>query len=110
MQVKVEEDSATVDMSSYMRNLIRDVATKVELSPGTRASFKVDESSQKLEETERKWFHSLTAKLLYLAKRARPDVITMVCFLCTRVQEATVEDKKKLHCILGYLKGDCWHI
>jgi hypothetical protein len=105
MQVKVEEDSATIDMSSYVRNLVRDVATKVELSPGTRVSFKVDESSPKLEEKERKWFHSLTAKLLYLAKRARPDILTMVCFLCTRVQEATVEDKRKLHRVLGYLKG-----
>jgi hypothetical protein len=47
----------------------------------------------------------VTAKLLYLAKRARPDILTMVCFLCTRVQEGTDEDRKKLYRVLGYLKG-----
>jgi hypothetical protein len=55
-----------------------------------------------LGEAERKWFHSTTAKLLYLAKRARPDILTAVIFLCTRVQGATCENKRKL--VLGYLK------
>jgi len=61
-------------------------------------------SLKALSEDERKWFHSKTAKLLYLAKRARPDILTAVIFLCTRVQEATEEDKDKLQPVLGYLK------
>jgi hypothetical protein len=47
----------------------------------------------------------VTAKLLYLAKRARPYILTMVSLLCTRVQDATDEDRKKLYRVLGYLKG-----
>jgi hypothetical protein len=45
------------------------------------------------------------AKLLYLSKRARPDVIAIVGFLCTKVKAPTKEDWKKLQRVLGYLKG-----
>jgi hypothetical protein len=57
-----------------------------------------------LEESEKKYFHSTTAKLLYLAKRARPDILTVVIFLCTRVQDATVQDRDELDRVLGYLQ------
>jgi hypothetical protein len=43
--------------------------------------------------------------LLYLAKRARPDILTAVSFLCTRVQSATTEDAAKLARVLGYIKS-----
>jgi hypothetical protein len=105
MHIKVGAKSATIDMRRYVQNLIKDIPFKIEKSPGTKMSFKVDENSPKLEEPERKDFHSMTAKLLYLAKRARPDILTMVCFLCTRVQEATQDDNRKLNRVLGYLKG-----
>jgi hypothetical protein len=45
----------------------------------------------------------VTAKLLYLAKRARPDILTVVSFLCTHVTTPTVEDMKKILHLLGYL-------
>ncbi len=50
-------------------------------------------------------FHTETAKLLFLAKRVQPDILTVVSFLCTRVTHATVQDRKKLARLLRYLKG-----
>ncbi len=47
----------------------------------------------------------MVAKLLYLLKRARPDILTAVSFLCTRVTKATVEDQQKLEYLLGYLQA-----
>jgi hypothetical protein len=47
----------------------------------------------------------LVAKLLYLWKRARPDIIAVVGFLCTRVKGPTEEDEKKLSRVLSYLNG-----
>jgi hypothetical protein len=81
----------------------------VKLSPGTKATFTVDDKAMALVEEERKVFHSTSAKLLYLAKQARPDILTVVSFLCTGVQGATTEDQSKLARVLGYLKGtqDC---
>ena len=67
--------------------------------------FTVDDKVMALVEEERKVFHSTTAKLLYLAKRARPDILTVVSFLCTRVQGTMTEDQSKLARVLGYLKG-----
>jgi len=43
------------------------------------------------------------AKLLYLVRRARPDILTVVSFLCTRVKEPTVDSHRKLLHLLGYL-------
>ena len=51
------------------------------------------------------FYHSMAAKLLYLSKRARPDILMVVIFLCTRVQSATMEDMNKLKRVPGYLKS-----
>ncbi len=50
-------------------------------------------------------FHSRVAKLLYLAKRTRPDILLPINFLCTRVLKPTVQDWKKLLRVYRYLFG-----
>ena len=50
-----------------------------------------------------KHFHSFVAKLLYLSKRTRPDILTLVAFLTTRVQLPTVDHRAKLHKGMGNL-------
>ena len=72
--------------------------------PANKNIFVVDEKSQLLPEVERKRFHTLVAKLLFLSKRARPEISTSNGFLCTRVIKATMEDKRKLFRLLGFLK------
>ena len=52
---------------------------------------------------ERSKFHTTTAKLLFMAKRTRPDVLLTVQYLCTRVREPTVHDVQKLERVLGFL-------
>jgi hypothetical protein len=49
-----------------------------------------------------KKFHTIVAKLLYLAKRARPDTATS--FLCTRVTKPTKSDQRKLLRMLRHLR------
>jgi hypothetical protein len=104
MQINVKDEGTTVDMSFYIKKHLEGTTVKGQASPGNHSSFIVDEESQMLSECERKYFHSTTAKLLYLAKRARPDILTLVIFLCTRVQYASEQDKEKLERALGYLK------
>jgi len=55
-------------------------------------------------------FHSRVAKILFLAKRARPDLLTAVSFLTTRVQQPTTQDLNKLQRLLRYINGtrDKW--
>eukprot|EP00957_Ditylum_brightwellii_P088535 6742987-Ditylum_brightwellii.AAC.1 len=46
------------------------------ISPATDKTFVVDESLPELDAHKSSEFHSTTAKLLYLMKRARPDLET----------------------------------
>ena len=47
--------------------------------------------------------HRHVAKILYLAKRARPDCLTAVAFLATRVTKCTVDDLAKLDRLIKYV-------
>jgi hypothetical protein len=105
MNISIRDEGTMIDMSFYVSQVLENEEVKEAASPMTKTYYNVDEESRKLGEVEKKWFHSKTAKLLYLAKRARPDILTAVIFLCTRLQESTYEDKQKLQRVLGYLKG-----
>ena len=50
-------------------------------------------------------YHHNVDKLIFLCKRARPDVQTAVAFLCTRVKARDVDDYKKLGQVIQYLQG-----
>jgi hypothetical protein len=73
------------------------------LTPALDNLFDIDPVSPKLGDHERQVFHTMTAKLLYLSKRVRPDVFLAVSFLTTRVQCPTQEDRSKLDRVLKYL-------
>jgi hypothetical protein len=55
-------------------------------------------------------FHFKVAKVLFLAKRARPDILKVVSFLCKCIQVTTKQDDDKLKRVLGYLKGMQEHV
>ena len=57
-----------------------------------------------LEKEQKERFHSVTAKLLYLMKRVRPDLEPAVAYLCTRATKSTTRDWKKLKRVLSYMK------
>jgi hypothetical protein len=79
--------------------------TDTAITPAKSKLFLSNDKSPKLEEKDRERFHSMVAKMLYIAKRGRPDIITAVAALTTRVDRATVEDMEKLVRVLKYLNG-----
>jgi hypothetical protein len=83
MQLNIKEDGAVVDMTFYVEKLLEGLTVKTMASPGNHNSFIVDDKAKLLNMEDRKFFHSSTAKLLYLSKRARPDILTVTIFLCT---------------------------
>lgn len=52
-----------------------------------------------------KHFRTFVAKMLYLSKRVRPECLTPVSFLSTRVHEVDIDDVAKLRRLLGYLRA-----
>jgi hypothetical protein len=72
-------------------------------SPANNNLFEFTVNDHPLNEFERKRFHTVVAKLLYLAKRICPDILVAFSFLCTRVTVATDRDDDKLAHVLKYL-------
>ena len=71
--------------------------------------FTVHKTSPRLGTTQDDFFHSMTARLLFAAKRAQPDIQVAVAYLCTRVREPTKDDYLKLARVIQYLRATVHH-
>ena len=49
-------------------------------------------------------FHSLVAKILDLAKRTKPEWLTAISFLATRVTKCNPDDDVKLERLIKYIR------
>ncbi len=67
--------------------------------------FTVGKSTDKLDDERAMMYHHLTAKMLYLCKRAHPDLQTVISFLTTQVTQPGRDDWKKLRQQIQYLRG-----
>jgi len=64
MEIEVTQEGTRLDMTHFVKKLLEGVEEGRQYeSPGTKDSFVVDETARKLNEADRKDFHSKTAKL-----------------------------------------------
>lgn len=95
-----------LDMTKYIKELILEMkVTKNSHIPAFNKLFIIDEESKLLSTEDKEMFHHVVAKMLYLAKRARGDILTTISFLTTRVLEPTIEDWNKMGKVLMYLNS-----
>lgn len=73
-------------------------------SPGNENLFRVadENEAELLDPVEKATFYTDVAKLLYLAKRARMDILTVISFLCSRVGKPDMHDAAKLRRLFSY--------
>ena len=71
--------------------------------PATDGLFETREEMELVLESVRVWFHSVVAKLSYLAKRAKPECLSVVAYLATRVTRCTADNVEKLKRVLKYV-------
>jgi hypothetical protein len=103
-----DEKTAVITMREYLEEAISESGMDIQSTaptPATKKLFDVDEKSAPLTKKEGVVFHSVSAKLLYVAIRARMDILLAVIFLCTRVSKCTVQDNQKLRRLLQYISG-----
>jgi len=74
------------------------------VTPAAETLFDVRDAPKVAKESV-EYFRTHVAKLLYLAKRVRPECLTAIGFLTTRVHEVDADDMAKLKRALGYLKA-----
>jgi hypothetical protein len=79
--------------------------TGYRVTPATDDLYEVDETLPTFPDAELHEFHSRVMKLMFVAMRARPDILTAVAFLSKRVTKATVEDRAKMDRVLMYLNS-----
>jgi hypothetical protein len=74
-------------------------------SPAAAHLFEVNDRCGKLNEKDMTLLHHIVAKLLFVARRARPDVQVAIAFLTSRVTKSDRDDWKKLKRLLQYLNA-----
>jgi hypothetical protein len=74
-------------------------------SPAAEYLFKIIDRVKTLDNTTSEFFHATVAKLLFLCKQGRPDIQTVIAFLCTQVQQPTRHDYNKLVRVIKYLRA-----
>ncbi len=104
MTYNKKNQSVTIDMERYITESIMefedenpDVKLTPVVTPATDNLFKTREDGcNKLPSMKAAIFHATVAKLLFVAKRGRPDILLAISFLTTRVKSPDDDDWKKL--------------
>jgi len=60
-------------------------------TPAAETLFDVRSDVEKASSSEAAYFHTYVAKILYLAKRVRPECLTALSFLTTRVHDCDIK-------------------
>jgi Reverse transcriptase (RNA-dependent DNA polymerase) len=95
-----------VTMSGYTDELLKSSGIpSAARTPGTDGLFEVRDTALPVPEEVRVWFHKHVAMILYLAKPARPELLTAVSFLATRVTKCDADDVEKLIRLIRYIRG-----
>ncbi len=69
MQISLEHGNDTIDMSNFIKKLLGNCMNLKEFtSPAVKNALLVDSEAEALCKADRKLFHTVVAKLLYLAK------------------------------------------
>lgn len=103
-----KEKSFLVDMEAYLDTMFdQDLPGEfsgVASTPAADWLFKTRDNVGKLDEKRADLFHRITAQLLFVSQRGRPDLRTTVSFLTKRVHSPDEDDFKKLARAMKYLR------
>jgi hypothetical protein len=94
-------------MDDYVDRLLEEVPDEMSgtaVTPAGAHLFQVNDKADILDDKTSDLYHHLVAKLLYLCKRARPDIMTATAFLTTKVSKPDTDDYKKLTRCIKYLR------
>jgi hypothetical protein len=102
----LEDGEVSVTMDNMVNGILDDSGvSSVRETPAGENLFVVREEATRLSTEESQYFHSYVARLMYLAKRVRPECMTAISFLATRINECDEDDMKKLVRVIAYIRG-----
>jgi hypothetical protein len=104
----LEDKKLKILMKAHIEEAINNLneeITRTAPTPARKDLFEIDKKSERLSDSDAENFHSVVVLLLFIAIRARVDILLAISFLCTRVSKSTKQDKAKLKRVLEYLNG-----
>ena len=96
-----------VDMEEYLDEMLSGVPDDmagIATTPAADHLFKVRDNAPKLSQERADMFHRITAQMLFVAQRGRPDLRTVISFLTKRVRSPDEDDYKKLVRAIRYIR------
>ena len=111
MDIEIKNKKVHISMINHLKNAVKTyeeglgmLNNKVPATPGLGNIFNDGKESEELNSEESEIFHTVTAKLLHICKRARLDLEPVIAYLCTRVSCSTKNDREKLDRVIRYVK------
>ena len=101
MAITINNKKVEIHNIEYIEETIEPAA----VTPAKSHLFEISDDRDALTSKKHRIFHSCVAKLLFIAKGSRPDILAAISFLTTRVTKPNVDDWGKLRRVLKYLKG-----
>lgn len=96
-----------ISMPHHTQQIIEDSGvTGMANTPAAPTLFDIDKGSPRLDDTDKKYFHSYVHRVMYLANRLNGECLVACAFLSSRVQSPTAEDMSKLQRLLQYLNAN----
>jgi hypothetical protein len=107
MTLHFEKERLKVDMTEYVEDMIKECSQTIKSTDKAATPATVDLFNlgldKKLDKKRAEEFHTIVAKGLFVAKRARPDIHPTIALLCTRVRAPNESDWIKMIRLLKYL-------
>jgi hypothetical protein len=102
-----ECDGVKITAKQFMNDFLEDYndVQGTATTPAEDSLFSINHNAPKLSDKDRQRFHTCTARLLYISKRIRPDILLAISFLASRVLAPTTQDESKLHRVIRYLRS-----
>lgn len=104
-----EPGKVKITMIDYIEKMLDELPPDMDgeaVTPACNHLFEVNQDDpEALDSKTSEFYHHNTAMLLFLCKRARPDIQPAVAFLTTRVKAPDMDDYKKLARAMRYLRA-----
>ena len=82
-------------VEKMLKHSVNNLGGDERTSPAGEHSFDVRKEAKRLDDNKKQTFHTMTAKVLFLCKNARPDLQPTITFSSTRAREPDEDDWKK---------------
>ena len=99
MDIEIRNNLVYVGMKKQIEEALEWGGRQKGHNPSTPAKsnlFNQNDDDKKLDNFESDVYHSVMQKLMYVCKRARPDIKLALSYLCTKVSCPSTDDKDKL--------------